>query len=142
MSFPARQVGSTKVPTPRQIFLALPSALALFVSMPASAAEGIEGRYEIEGRVGPDKSYKGQVLVERTGATYKVTWKTTGGNYIGTGILSGDAFAVTYVHESKAATSAGLALYRVQPGGILQGEYTTLGGKTIAPEIWRKGSGT
>jgi hypothetical protein len=127
----------------RARFAAAAFALSLLPAGTAVAAASIEGHYEVEGRIAGSKSaYRGGVDVARTGTTYKVTWRTQSGNYVGTGVLDGDAFAVIYVDaQQKTGAAPGLVLYRLQADGSMLGTYTDLGGTTTAPEIWRRGPG-
>lgn len=112
--------------------LPLTAALALA----PLAASALEGRYTIEGRSpGEGASYEGEVEVRRTGDTYAVAWRTTGGNYIGTGMVTGGVLSIVYT-STQARGLPGLASYEIVADRVTKGIWTSLGARATGTETW------
>ena len=107
------------------------AAAILAFSMSAAIADPV-GHYSVTG-TNPDgaDSYKGTVVVAKTGDTYSVTWTIGGSKYIGTGIGDNDFLAVTY----RSGNQTGLALYGKSGDGYA-GVWTYAGGRKIGSEKW------
>lgn len=119
-------------------FILLVAALALVaLGLPADAwAQVVEGQYAIYGKeLSGESGYTGKVAVSKQGATYTVIWLIGNEVHTGTGILSGDVLSVTFI--ARGSPVPGLAVYTVQPDGILTGQFTVLGGRKVGAEIWR-----
>ncbi len=104
----------------------------------ACPAAALEGRYTIEGVTpGEDaRPYEGEVEVRRTGATYAIAWRTTGGNYVGTGILSGNTLSIIYT-STQIRGVPGLAAYDVVNNKVTKGTWTNLGARVSGTETWK-----
>jgi hypothetical protein len=93
------------------------------------------GRYEVSGtNPGGKGDYSGQVVVERTGDTYRVTWNVGGQRFIGTGIGDKNFIAVSY----RSGDQTGLALYAEEGDGTWVGVWTYAGGKQVGTERWER----
>jgi hypothetical protein len=115
--------------------MALAAVLALPLSLPAAAAD-LTGKYVVEGREPGGQSYAGEAAVMRKGDTYQVIWALGGSQAIGTGILDGNVFAVTYV--IRGVPVPGIAIYQVNADGGLAGRFTMLGAEIVGDESWTK----
>jgi len=113
--------------------LALAGALTLAPASPAAASD-LGGKYTVQGRDASGQSYAGHAAVVRKGDTYHVFWLLGGNEAIGTGILTGAVFAVTYV--IRGVPAPGLAIYDVDADGALTGRFTMLGDEMIGEETW------
>lgn len=104
------------------------SALAtvLYVLAPAVCGAqdvALDGTYRSEG-VNPDGTkYRGTVEIAKDDQTYLVRWLARQVTSIGIGIVRGDVLAVSYY----TGTNIGVALYRIEKGPRLTGEWTVLG---------------
>lgn len=108
----------------------------LLASWGAAAEPALEGRYAIEGKSpGEGAPYEGEVEVRRTGATYAVAWRTTGGNYVGTGIVTGGVFSIIYTSVQGRGVP-GLANYEIVDDKVTKGTWTSLGARAIGTETW------
>lgn len=95
----------------------------------------IEGNYHATG-VNPDGGrYEAVVAVSKSGQTYKVAWAVGDQQYVGTGILQGDAFAVVWVGGNDLPP--GLIVYKVNADRTFEGTYAYFGGTQLAFETWR-----
>ena len=118
--------------------IALAAALLLAGGLPAMAAE-LGGKYTVEGRDPGGQEYKGEAAVMKKGDTYQVFWVLGDNQAVGTGILTGDVFAVTYV--IRGVPAPGLAIYDVGKDGGLSGRFTMLGAEIIGEEKWTPSKG-
>ena len=66
--------------------------------------------------------YRGTALLRATGATFAAHWEVGGSTYDGTGVRLGDAYGVAY-----GDASCGVALYRLNPDGSLEGAWALQG---------------
>lgn len=117
--------------------IALAGALALASVLPAAASD-IGGKYTVQGRDPSGQAYAGEAAVVRKGDTYQVFWVLGPNQAIGTGILTGDVFAVTYV--IRGVPAPGLAIYDVDEDGALSGRFTMLGEEMVGEETWTPAS--
>jgi hypothetical protein len=115
--------------------MALAAALILAFSLPAAAGD-LSGKYAVEGREPGGQTYAGEVAVVKRGDTYQVLWVLGESQAVGTGILTGDVFAVTYV--IRGVPVPGIAIYDVGKDGALTGRFTMLGAEIIGDETWKK----
>jgi hypothetical protein len=103
-------------------------ATVLHVFAPAvcsaqDAALALDGVYRSEG-VNPDGTkYRGTVEIAKDDQTYLVRWLARQVTSIGIGIVRGDVLAVSYY----TGTNIGIALYHIEKGPRLTGEWTVLG---------------
>lgn len=108
------------------------TAAILLVVTPA-LAEPV-GTYDVVGtNPGGGSGYQGQVSIERTGDTYRVTWDIAGTRFTGTGIGDANFIAVSY----RAGNNTGLALYGAT-GRDWQGVWTYAGGRQVGSERWTR----
>ena len=116
--------------------VALTIVLALCLSVPAIAAD-IEGTYSAVGsNPGGKGQYKGNVIISKSGETYKVVW-SVGTAYIGTGIVVDDVLSVAYTDEAKKWF--GIVAYKIKSGGkVLEGLWTGHNGKKLGKETLTK----
>jgi hypothetical protein len=117
----------------------VPTLLAgLLACCAAGSAAALEGRYTIEGVTPGDdaRPYEGEVEVRRTGETYAIAWRTTGGNYVGTGLLSGATLSIIYT-STQIRGVPGLATYEVVNNKVTKGTWTNLGARVSGTEIWK-----
>ena len=92
------------------------------------------GNYLVRGsNPGGGSPYDGTVRVENTGDTYRVTWVIAGQTYIGTGIGTGQGFAVAY----RSGSQTGIAYY-VPRGNDWDGTWTYTGGRQVGGETWTR----
>ena len=108
--------------------------LILSMTVVFGQTRDIEGLYRVTGtNPGGVGDYRGEVAVARTGDVYQIAWRFGGDQHIGTGIRSNGQLSVVYQPEGQIA---GIAVYRIEPNGTLQGIWTTLGGQTLGTEEW------
>lgn len=103
---------------------AFSAALPLLVPAVCGAQEmALDGVYRSEG-VNPDGTkYRGTVEIAKDDQTYLVRWLARQVTSIGIGIVRGDVLAVSYY----TGTNIGIALYHIEKGPRLTGEWTVLG---------------
>jgi hypothetical protein len=106
---------------------------AVFAFGQIAQATELAGTYKAEGSNPGDKgNYKGNVIITKTGETYKVVW-SVGLAYIGTGVVTGDVFSVAYMDEKKSWF--GIVAYKIKSGGkVLEGKWCGHTGKTLGTE--------
>lgn len=110
-------------------------ASVLSFSVPAAAETNIVGKYAVEGReAAGGATYKGEAAVAKKGATYHVVWFIGQQMAIGTGILTDNVFAVTYMTQGTRVP--GVALYAIGADGKLIGNFTMLGAGATGEESW------
>jgi len=116
--------------------LALTAILAICLIAPAHAAD-IEGTYKASGaNPGGKGQYKGNVIISKSGETYKVVW-SVGTAYIGTGIKVGDVLSVAYTDEGKKWF--GIVAYKIKSGGkVLEGLWSGHNGRKLGKETLTK----
>jgi hypothetical protein len=113
--------------------LAATGAAVLLSTVFALAADPV-GRYSVEGRnPGGGSSYRGTVVVERTGETFRVTWDVGGQTFVGTGIGNDEGLAVAY----RSGNQTGIAIYGSK-GDDWQGAWAYTGGRDVGVEAWRR----
>jgi len=90
------------------------------------------GRYRVVGSNPANQTkYAGMVTVERTGETFRVTWRIGKQVFVGTGIGGDNGFAVAY----RSGNRTGIAIY-VAKGVDWKGLWTYAGGRAIGAEAW------
>ncbi len=106
--------------------------------------KSISAIYESKGKNPDGTDYKGVVVIQKYGDTYRVAWHYGSGTVpvLGMGILKGDIFSVSYFITLQAdIVSVGLVSYRVE-GDRLVGEWTVLGADGfVFPEVLIKVKG-
>ena len=105
---------------------------------PAPAAppafDPIAGAYSVKGdSFDGGRPYTGEVLVERTGATYRVVWYPGPDQIEGIGVFWGGQLSVGYLQEGVQ----GVAVYVPMAGG-LRGVWSERGESRLAPEDWAR----
>jgi hypothetical protein len=119
-----------------KLFLLSVALLLAAVGLPSEAWAQLEGQYAIYGReISGEVGYTGKVAVSKQGATYTVIWLIGNEVHTGTGILSENILSVTFI--ARGSPLPGLAVYTLQPEGILTGQFTVLGGRKVGAEVWR-----
>lgn len=120
----------------------LDRSLSTYKRIRAAKDEGvpIEGEYVEETPDAEGNLHKLDVLIERRGDAFQVTWKVEGNvAYIGTGLRRGNVFSVCWLNQGQV----GLSVFLVEEGPRLVGHYAAMGaaGK-IVPETLtlKKGS--
>jgi hypothetical protein len=113
--------------------LIAPLAVATFLVFAGDASAQVTGRYTVDGQNPNGSQYQGTASVERTGDTYRVTWTVGDARFIGTGIGSDDALAITY----RSGNNTGVALL-FREGGETRVVWTYAGGTTVGAERWRR----
>jgi hypothetical protein len=83
----------------------------------------IDGVYRSDGVNPNGTKYRGTVEIAKDDQTYLVRWLSQQVTSIGIGILRGDVLAVSYF----TGNNIGIALYHVEKGPRLIGEWTVLG---------------
>lgn len=98
---------------------AVPLLIALF-TVASVHAQSLEGTYRCKGAApGGGASYSGEVTVKQAGDHHRVSWSLgSAGSYSGSGIVSGNVFAVAY----GGGRPYGLVVYKVQ-GSKLSGSW-------------------
>lgn len=110
------------------------AAAAVFLFATPVLADDPVGSYGVVGNnPGGGSSYQGEVVVERTGDTYRVTWTIAGTRYTGTGLGDGKFIAISY----RSGNDTGLALYGAN-GADWQGVWTYAGGQQVGTERWTR----
>jgi hypothetical protein len=109
-------------------------AAAAFLVITPALADDPAGSYGVVGtNPGGGSGYQGEVTIQRTGDTYRVTWTIGGQRYTGTGIGDGNFLAVSY----RSGDDTGLALYAAN-GRDWQGVWAYAGGTTMGTERWTR----
>jgi hypothetical protein len=108
-------------------------AAAVACSAGAAWAADPAGQYHISGSSPGGSNYNGTVTVESNGQTYNVHWVVGSSTYEGTGIASGNSFAVYY----KSAGDAGVVLYQANGNGW-NGLWAHGGGNSVGTEVWKR----
>lgn len=111
--------------------LVLSAALGLSGMIPSVAEAQVVGRYSIEGQNPDGSRYAGMASVEKTGQTYRVIWIIDGARFVGTGIGSDDAIAITY----RAGNETGVALLGREATGYGM-VWAYAGGTGLGIERW------
>ena len=103
---------------------AVATVLHVFAPAVCSAQDvALDGVYRSEG-VNPDGTkYRGTVEIAKDDQTYLVRWLARQVTSIGIGIVRGDVLAVSYY----TGTNIGVAIYHIEKGPRLTGEWTVLG---------------
>lgn len=116
------------------------TAVRILVALVAAAsvhAQSIEGTYQCNGAApGGGAAYSGEVSVKKAGGHYLVNWLLgSAGSYSGSGLVSGNVFAVAY----GGGTPYGLVVYKVS-GGKLSGSWLVGGaGNVVTGEEFLEG---
>ncbi len=112
----------------------LTAAFATALTLCSSAAMAqMTGQYKVSGENPDGSTYRGAAQVEKTGDTYKVTWKISGETFIGTGIGSPEAIAVGY----RSGSQTGIALIG-KDGESYGVVWTYLNGRKLGTEKWTR----
>ena len=115
-----------------RIILITVLAVGLFGT--AARAGDPVGTYSVSGsNPGGGGAYTGTATVEKTGATYKVTWDIGGTQFIGTGPGDSRFLGVGY----RTGDNSGLALYSPE-GDDWVGVWTYAGGTELGKEKWTR----
>ena len=82
---------------------------------------------------GESGEYKGEVRIEKTGDTYKMTWKLAGGDsYRGVGLMLGNSLVAGWTPKSDV----GVVAYKISDGGAkLDGIWAPLGATQLGTEV-------
>ena len=89
------------------------------------------GHYMVRGTNPNGSSYTGEVLVTRTGQTFRVVWR------IGRQSLSGRGLRPTKPSRSyQAGGRAGIALYGRKFSGRWEGVWTVAGSRETGTDVW------
>jgi uncharacterized protein (TIGR03067 family) len=93
----------------------------------------ITGPYRSEAIQDNGTKYTADVMIERLGDAYIVTYKKGPVTaYVAVGIRQGDVFCLAWANQGQV----GVTVYRIEPGPRLVGQYAHLGGAGIVnPEI-------
>jgi hypothetical protein len=117
--------------TAMRIITAAAAAAVLLITPVLADPVGV---YDVAGtNPGGGSSYQGQVAIERTGETYRVTWDIAGTRYSGTALGDDKFLAVSY----RSGNDTGLALYGAA-GQDWQGVWTYAGGRQVGGERWTR----
>jgi uncharacterized protein (TIGR03067 family) len=88
----------------------------------------ITGLYRSESIQEDGTKYLAEVVIERVGDAYRVTYKKGPITaYVAVGVRQGEMFCMAWVNQGQV----GVTLYRIEPGPRLVGQYTHLGGPGI-----------
>ena len=101
------------------------AALQLIVPAVCAAQQAIaiDGTYRSDGVNPNGTKYRGTVEIAKDDQTYLVRWLSQQVTSIGIGIVRGDVLAVSYF----TGTNIGIAIYHIEKGPRLIGEWTVLG---------------
>jgi hypothetical protein len=99
----------------------------------APSPDQIAGLYAVTGKNFDGAPYTGDVVVQKTGATYKVIWYPGANQIEGVGIYQNGQLSVGYLQEGVQ----GVAVYEPAGGG-LKGVWAEIGRTAIAPEDWTR----
>jgi hypothetical protein len=89
------------------------------------------GHYMVRGTNPNGSSYTGEVLVTRTGQTFRVAWRIGRQCFVGTGIAVEDSIAVSY----QTGPRAGVALYGRKPSGRWEGVWAMAGSRETGTDV-------
>lgn len=110
------------------------TVLAITLLGSAAWAGDPVGTYSVSGsNPGGGGAYSGTATVEKTGATYKVTWDVAGTHFEGTALGDSRFLGVSY----RAGGNTGLALYSPE-GDDWVGVWTYAGGTELGKEKWTR----
>jgi|SRR3989344_3109404 len=89
----------------------------------------LSGYYDCTGMEPNGEEYEGVAIIVRKRDVYIVTWVTGGAStFSGVGIRHGDNFAVNWTIQTGEKLLRGVNLYKIRPGPVLDGVWTTLPG--------------
>lgn len=112
-----------------------------FFSASIYADADISGNYKCTGYDANAKSnYETELVIQKTGSTYNLTWKLGDITYFGTGMFSKtahDVLASTFVN-SKEKEKAGLIIYQAKNDGSLDGSWVYANGEVVSSESCNK----
>jgi len=89
----------------------------------AQQVVAIDGMYRSDGVNPNGTKYRGTVEIAKDDQTYLVRWLSQQVTSVGIGIVRGDVLAVSYF----TGNNIGIALYHIEKGPRLIGEWTVLG---------------
>lgn len=90
----------------------------------------VVGTYDISGDAGGGENYTGTLTITKSGEAYAAKWKTSGSEYSGPAVLSGQFLAIAF----KGTTKPGVMLYVVAPSGNMRGTWAYVGSKVFTAE--------
>ena len=98
--------------------------------------DDLSGRYSVEGRNAAGSGlYRAEVLVSRSGETYRVRWNLgQGGAANGTGIVTDNVLSVVFVGPG---TQSGIASFRINRDGTMTGTWAGVGAAKVGSENWK-----
>lgn len=95
-----------------------------------AGGKALNGTYAITGtNAGNNAPYKGTLTIQKTGATYRLTWKTGNVSYNGIGLLDGSKLVVGW----GFGNAFGVVRYAMN-GNAAQGIWAMGGGQAIGTE--------
>ena len=117
-------------------FFGLATGLCLVASTYVIQAAEIGGRYDVVGsNPGNQGQYRGEVVIEPQGETYRITWTIGSDRTEGTGIFRDGRLAVVYQPDNARP---GVAFYDLRGDGSLSGTWVVHGGAKLGAEVWQK----
>jgi hypothetical protein len=102
-------------------------------SVAAALAAEPAGTYQISGSSPGGATYKGTVTVTQNGQAYKLMWHVGSSTYNGSGIATGNSFAVSYGN----ASDSGIILFQANSDGW-NGLWVHNGGNSVGVEVWKR----
>jgi hypothetical protein len=98
----------------------------------AASAQDIGGTYEVQGTNFNGSTYGGTAkIVATSDVTCEIFWTTGGSTSQGICMRSGAVFSAAY----QMGTAVGLVIYRINPNGVLEGDWTVAGSPGVGTEV-------
>lgn len=108
------------------------AALSAGLCCGVAQAQDIGGNYSVAGTNLDGSAYRGTARIVLTSSTTcQIFWTTGPSTSQGICSRNDDAFAAAYVLGS----AIGLAIYKVRPGGVLEGVWTVAGAEGSGTEV-------
>lgn len=115
-------------------------ALACCLCLPLSSIySGVVGTYHVNGGNSDGTTYKGTLVVKKSGEIYQSHWELSDGSSTGTGVRKGNYIAFDFIGvDSEDNPLFGVQLYEIGKGGLKRGPWTVNGEGTRGYEIAKK----
>jgi hypothetical protein len=115
-----------------KIAVGIAAAFMLLIGGGGASAQGLPGKYEVEGKNLDGSEYSGTAeIVATSETTCRIEWKTGETTSDGICMRNGNSVAAGYV----LGEVVGLVVYTMQPDGTLEGLWTIADKEGVGEEI-------
>ncbi|MBY0337157.1 MAG: hypothetical protein K2X11_11115 [Acetobacteraceae bacterium] len=118
----------------RLLLAAAPLAFLWAAALASPAAAQRSGVYDVTGTALDGTEYTGTLTLQQVGiASFRILWSIGADTIEGVGVVSGLTFSTAF----QIGDQAGMAIYEIRPGGVLEGTWTAIGAFTTGRETAR-----